>query len=715
MIYDEAFEKRKLEEILEQYKEVLENLKLVIRSLPSKYQHNPEVLDALLRQYENKERVLTEGLKKPYFARIDFKDDETKEENMCYIGKVGVTDFDQNTVTVDWRAPIASLYYDSNLGKTSYKAPEGIINGTLSLKRQYDIESGKLISFNDVDTVANDEILRPYLSVNADNRLKNIVSSIQSEQNEVIRKDLTDNIIVQGVAGSGKTTVALHRIAYLAYNYRNKIKSNQYMIIGPNKFFIKYISSVLPDLDVTDVPQLTYEEFTKEYLGEDFSLAKEKISKTDFNVNKFKMSLDYKTVIDEYINYLEKEKVLPLKDFCIKDFNILPKEEIRKIYDNIDDRYITDIESKIERTILMASTYLKNNQDKVLTALMAEYNKLLDNAKDNKTKTAINQTYDKIKKELESCGLSSSLRKYFTFRSKKTTALYSDMIRSIEKYYDNKDVKEIKDNEPKEKNTFTFEDLPGLVYLHYRLHGSGIYKDYRQTVIDEAQDYGTFNFYALKQVLSSSSFSIFGDLAQSIYDYRSIDNWNDVISKSFDNDCNLEYLLKSYRTTMEIMNSANLVLSHIGLKTATPVIRHGEDVRYLKIKENDYNRILERVNLLKEKDYQSIALISRDTAEAKEMADNLAKLGLDIKSIGEDNVDYDSGICSLSSELSKGLEFDAVILTDASEDKYSSKDNTDMKNLYVSMTRPLHELEILYDGEITLPLKKEAEKTFIKR
>lgn len=713
MIYDEAFEERKLEEILEQYKEVLEDLKLVIRSLPSKYQHNPEVLDALLRQYENKERILTEGLKKPYFARIDFKD-EKEFESMCYIGKVGVTDFDQNIVTVDWRAPIASLYYDSNLGKTSYKAPEGIINGTLSLKRQYDIESGKLISFNDVDTVANDEILRPYLSVNADNRLKNIVSSIQSEQNEVIRKDLTDNIIVQGVAGSGKTTVALHRIAYLAYNYRNKIKSNQYMIIGPNKFFIKYISSVLPDLDVTDVPQLTYEEFTKDYLGEDFSLVKEKISKTTFNANKFKMSLDYKTVIDEYIDYLEKDKVLPLKDFYIKDFNILPKEEIRKIYEDIDDRYITDIESKIERTILMASTYLKNNQDKMIKMLMAQCNELLDNAKDSKTKATISKTYAQIKKELESSGLSSSLRKYFTFRSKKTTALYGDMIKSIERYHENNDVKEIKDNEPKEKSTFTFEDLPGLVYLHYCLHGSGDYKDYRQTVIDEAQDYGIFNFYALKQVLSSSSFSIFGDLAQSIYDYRSIDNWSDVISQSFDNDCKLEYLLKSYRTTMEIMNSANLVLSHIGLKTATPVIRHGEDVRYLKIKENDYNRILERVNLLKEKDYQSIALISRNTDEAKEIADNLAKLGLDIKSIGEDNTDYDSGICSLSSELSKGLEFDAVILTDASEDKYSSKDNTDMKNLYVSMTRPLHELEILYDGELTLPLKEEVGKTLVK-
>lgn len=712
MIYDETFEKKKLEEILGQYKEVLEDLELVIRSLPNKYQHNPEVLDALLRQYENKKRVITEGLNKPYFARIDFKDD--KEENECYIGKVGVTDFDQNTVTIDWRAPIASLYYDSNLGKTSYKAPEGTITGVLSLKRQYDIESGKLISFNDVDTVANDDILKPYLSVNADNRLKNIVSSIQSEQNEVIRKDLTDNIIVQGVAGSGKTTVALHRIAYLAYNYRNKIKSNQYMIIGPNKFFIKYISSVLPDLDVTDVPQLTYEEFTKEYLGEDFIIIKEKISQTSFNANKFKMSLDYKRVIDKYLDYLEQKQVLPNKDFNIKEFSILPKEVIKEIYDNIDDKYTTDIESKIERTILMASSYLKDNHEKIMASLISQYNKLLDNAKDSKTKNAINNIYTKIKKELESSGLSSSLRKYFTFRNKKTTLLYNDMIKNIINYFENKEVIEIKDNEPKEKNVFTFEDLPGLIYLHYRLHGSKDYKQYRQTVIDEAQDYGTFNFYVLKQVLSSSSFSIFGDLAQSIYDYRSIDNWNDVISGSFNGDCKLEYLLKSYRTTMEIMNSANSVLDYIGLRTATPVIRHGENVRYLKVKENDYCTILKRVSLLKEKDYQSIALISRNNEEASIMADNLSKLGLDIKSISENSIDYDNGVCSVSSELSKGLEFDAVIITDASEEKYSSKNNTDMKNLYVSMTRPLHELEILYSTELSEPLKNDRQKVLVK-
>ena len=260
MRYDKEFEQEKLQETLAQYQEVLEELRLMMKALPNKYPNDSETLSVLLKKYENKERIMTEGLKKPYFARIDFKDDNRSEENSYYIGKVGITDFDQNIVTVDWRAPIASLYYDSNIGKTSYKAPEGTIIGSLNLKRQYEIENGKLLTFNDVDTVANDDILKPYLSVNADNRLKNIVSSIQAEQNEVIRKDISDNIIVQGVAGSGKTTVALHRIAYLAYNYRDIIQSNQYIIIGPNKFFMKYISSVLPDLDVTDVPQLTYEE-----------------------------------------------------------------------------------------------------------------------------------------------------------------------------------------------------------------------------------------------------------------------------------------------------------------------------------------------------------------------------------------------------------------------------------------------------------------------
>ena len=233
-------EKEKLESVIKQYHEVFEDVTLALNSQRKRPMSDPIAYNNILMQYENKLKVLENGFKKPYFARIDFTSNDDGKEEICYIGKVGVSDYDSNIITVDWRAPISSLYYDSNIGEVSYEAPEGTIKGKMSLKRQYDIEDGQLISYRDVDTVSNDEILKPYLGVNADNRLKNIVSSIQDEQNKIIRESINNNTICQGVAGSGKTTVALHRIAYLAYNFRDSIKSDQYMVIGPNKFFINY-------------------------------------------------------------------------------------------------------------------------------------------------------------------------------------------------------------------------------------------------------------------------------------------------------------------------------------------------------------------------------------------------------------------------------------------------------------------------------------------
>ena len=705
-------EKEHLKTTLEQYKEVIEDLKLTLKSLNDRQNMDAEALYNLIKHYENKLRIVEEGLNKPYFARIDFTGDKEKNTDICYLGKVGISDFDNNLITVDWRAPIASLYYDSNIGKASYKAPEGIITGSLSLKRQYEIEKGELLSYNDVDTVSNDEILKPYLGVNADNRLKNIVSSIQEEQNEIIRKDLIHNIVIQGVAGSGKTTVALHRIAYLAYNYRDKIKSDQYLVIGPNKFFINYISAVLPDLDVSDVPQWTYEEFVKNFLNEEFVIEDYGRMGKNINLNRFKLSMDYKKSIDYYVADLDKKEVLPNKDFDVKGFKILPKEVIQQIYSEIDNTYYRNLEAKMDRLVLLVSSYLKDQHEKLLSSFMTQYSTMVNQASTQKAKSTLLKNYEALKKELTGTGCSASLRKYLNFKNKKITTLYNDFLKNIDSYVNSEIADEMKKNQSKKKNTYAIEDLAALLYLGYKVKESKEFKKYRHTVIDEAQDYGEFNFYALKQILAASSFSVFGDLAQSIYDYRSIDNWKDVINQGFDGDCSLEYLRKSYRTTIEIMNSANEVLNQIGLTTAEPVIRHGEDVRFIKIVKDYYKQLLNHVLQLEGKQYDSIALISRDEKEAHKIKEEFSKLGKEIEEITFDNQSFHGGVCSVSSALAKGLEFDAVIVTDASEEKYQSNDTTDMKNLYVSMTRPLHELEIFYQDELTKPLQKYLQKSY---
>lgn len=706
-------EKEKLKNILEAYKEVIKYTELSIEALPKMYRDNPDLLNSLLSQAELKLINLNKGLDKPYFARIDFTDSEGGKKEVCYIGKVGVLDSDNKIITVDWRTPIASLYYDSNVGPASYEAPKGIIKGTLDLKRQIEIEKGNLISVQDVDAVSNDELLKPYLGVNADNRLKNIVSSIQCEQNAVIRENLRKNIIVQGVAGSGKTTVALHRIAYLVYNNRDKINPDQYMVIGPNKFFIDYISSVLPDLDVSNVPQLTFEELALDFVGEKFEIndSSHKIISSMTNspeksVDKYKTSMRYKQAIDRFIAYFE-QILIPDKDFEIRGFTVLNSETIKEIYDNMTGYATDDLQSKVDRCILLVSKKIEENREKLISRLgNFTYEEFQKHKNDSKAVIKIKKNFEAIKRELEN-NCYQSLKKYFSRVNTKIMTLYNTFVSHIEEYtQDNIGyLKKVTLGNIKNRKV-DFEDLAALIYLKERLKGTSIYRKYRHTVIDEAQDFGEFNFYVLNKIMNNGTFSIFGDLAQSIYSYRSVDNWDDVVKNSFDNQCEVLELLKSYRTTVEIMKAANNITNHIGLNSATPVIRHGDEVSVSRINEGSkiehiYNKILE----FKAKGYNSIAIISKTDAEAGKVNLELRKLGIDINHVSSSNEPYEGGICTIPSYLSKGLEFDAVILDNVSKKNYSSTNKIDMQLLYVSMTRPLHELDLIYDGEITMPLQ----------
>lgn len=710
-------EELKLKNVLEKYQEVIEDLELRIEFLPSKYRDNPLLLASFLEMYSRKLELMKKSKQKPYFARIDFKIDGDKSFNEYYIGKVGVINEDNETITVDWRAPISSVYYDSNVGRASYEAPEGVINGDLLLKRQYEIEKGKLLDFRDVDTVSNDEILKPYLSCNADSRLKSIVASIQSEQNDIIREKMYKNLIVQGVAGSGKTTVALHRVAYLVYNYMNRIKPEEYLVIGPNKFFVNYISEVLPDLDVNNVSQMTYDEIVKDLLQEDIDLlsSEYKLIESINNPNKMfferlRTSNLYKKALDKYLNDLNS-KVVPNKDFIIKGYTILPRNIIKEIFDSVDDQLLdySVMSKKVERTSLLVGKYIENNKASILDSITKQYNEKVESM-DRKDTQKERKKVGEIQKELNN-KCNQTLKKYFTLQTTKISSLYIDFLKNINNYikedgfdlreYTEKTIRDLKNKE------VAFEDLAALMYLKYRISGANEYEKYKHIVIDEAQDFGEFNFKALKKLMPKATFSIFGDLSQSIYQYRSIDDWHQVIENTFKNRCDIKYLLKSYRTTTEIINQANNVIEHLGLKKSEPVIRHGEEVEYIEFDDNQIDIIEQCLNEFEKNGYNSIAIISKTQEESSKINKELNERGVNAIDITDSNIEYKGGICTIPSYLAKGLEFDSVILTDASENMYNSNKIIDMKLLYVAMTRPLHELKILYSNEITQSLVKK--------
>lgn len=720
---EKSFQKEKeyLEETIKRFQEIIDDTELRLDAIPRMYGDNPLLLANLLSQYKKRLDLLKRTKNKPYFARIDFKNNENDILEECYIGKVGTFDDDNKLVTVDWRAPIASMYYDSNVGNASYEAPQGIIESELLIKRQYDIEEATLKGFQDVDTVSNDEILRPYLGVSADNRLKNIVATIQSEQNEIIREKIFNDMIIQGVAGSGKTTVALHRIAYLVYNNMKHIKPEQYLVIGPNKFFVNYISGVLPDLDVNNVSQLTYDEILKSLLGEDFILLPDenKLKQSINNSNKLffeklRVSMVYKKAIDKFLSDFSKT-IVPSENFVVKGYEILPRSFVNQIYENIEDDGTISYEilaKKMERTYLLLGKYIEDHYESLMSYIHNQfYEKIKGKSKAEIEKERKNLTY--VEKELRN-QCNQSLKKHFSNSRPKILNLYMVFLKNITKYLkiDEFDLvsqgKKVSDNIKSKK--IEFEDLGALIYLYYRIYGSNDFSKYRHTVIDEAQDFGEFNFYALKQLMPKSTFSIFGDLAQSIYQYCGVKNWDDVIDTTFDGKCELKYLKKSYRTTTEIMNSANNITEHLGLSTAEPVIRHGLDVEYSNVNGKLEDHLISILYKYIENGYSSIAIISKDENESTQINQLLVKKGISTNSITTADEEYRGGICTITSYLAKGLEFDGVIITDASENRFNSSNSTDMKLLYVSMTRPLHELHVLYTGELTKPLLEDFKK-----
>lgn len=652
---------------------------------------------------------------KPYFGSFDFRELESQNQTF-HIGKTDISK-DNEILVLDWRNPICTLYYEQNIGNVSYKAPLGLVEGILSQKKQILIEEGKLKQINDVDLVTSDELLQPYLNIHADNRMKNIIASIQHEQNSIIRIPATENIIVQGVAGSGKTSVALHRIAYLLYNSSNKINYNDFAIIGPNKYFLKYISSILPDLDTEEVVNFTFEEISQQIIND----KKYKIQFSNDEMDSFLLDKNFNVKTIKVKGTLEYKKALNefLKDYFMfhlqegiyfEDIEVIEKKYLQDglLFKN---GYYKKSNDFVKNTIQRIKDRAEDTYYELSRPLIAEMKKYPLKSQE---RNAIIYRTDTLKKMIYT-GCVRELKQLIKPLLIDPISLYKVFLENIHNYLkiDSSELEFIKNYTLKmlKKKIIPYSDLAAILYISILREKPSIFSKYKHVVIDEGQDYNLFQYDIIKTLFSNSNFSIFGDLSQSIYLHRSIKDWNELNNNVFGENCSILNMNKSYRTTKEITEKANLILNELNTQQAEPVVRNGNDVEIQYVeKETQYKFYLDSINEYINKGYESIAIICKYEKEMDYVSNIMTFLNFKYSIVKSSDLDYNAGICILTSYLAKGLEFDAVIINDASEEIYSSKSDYDMRLLYVAMTRALHELKIFYRGNLLIPIKDEHHK-----
>lgn len=714
----ENAEIKKVSDTIEIVKNNIEEYEMLYSNL-IKENSDKEFVRNMSKEYSNKLKNLRKALMTPYFARIDFKENNVNNVQKIYIGKTGILNDKYDVIVTDWRAPIASIYYDGQLGKVKYECPEGIIEGDLTKKRVYNIENSKLKDYHDIDITTNDEFLQECLNENSEARLKNIISTIQSEQNKIIRAKMSKPLIVQGVAGSGKTTVALHRIAYLVYTYEKEFNPDEFLIIAPNKFFLDYISNVLPDLGVDYVRQQTFEEFMFENIEGNIEI--EPINTELSNiVNKngdidlikdsasFKSSLIFKDIVDEFISDFLNNN-LPQEDFKVTDIIIFTNEEIREMFMELFKNNSINDSKRMLSGILQKR--LSNISDELIDRLTNARKKKIDEIDKNLDEEEIKKIRLNIFKETEYeiqqlfKGGKKLVQDYLkNFKIEKALTLYKKLINKkeyFEKYISDDLYIYILDNFKRniKLKKIEYEDLTPLFYLQNKFWGNINDLKLKHIVIDEAQDLGEFQFYIFKEILHPNvSMTILGDIAQGIYSYKGTNNWQKLNQNVFDNQATIEVLKESYRTSMEIMNEANTIINKIAdnenIILAQPIERHGDEVQHWKV-DSENNKIIKICEIIKkqlEVGHINIAIITKDFNESLELHKEITNYGVNVELISENLDKYTGGVIVIPSYLSKGLEFDSVIVSDFN--KYS-ENILDTKLLYVACTRAMHTLDII--------------------
>ena len=695
-----------LDKNIAQEQSLKEDIHTLLENYGAKDVEALSLIDNTQLMYETVKRDrsrLEKARKKPYFGRIDFYDEDSKKDEALYIGRVGISKNIIDKVVIDWRAPVASVYYENAVGPCEYTVQnEKTYAIDLLMKRTYEIENDTLKDFYDSDVVANDELLTKYLAKNKKAVLGEIIATIQKEQNEIIRKSPKQNVIVQGSAGSGKTTVAMHRISYILYNYDKEFLPEDFYIIGSNRILLNYITSVLPDLDVYGIRQMTMEQLFTRLLYEDWdehTMRVHALEKEDSFIH-IKGTLFWFQNLEEYCRKLEEETILAEDIFLEVP---VKTSSVRRTSSKVTFQKT----SKILLTAEAIAAYLNENPEVSIQNKIAMLNKrVMAKVHNEITGKDIRYTADD-KREIQ-----KKYRWYFGGKEWKTSIfeLYADFLEE----------QRLKGYQlPVPENDFDVYDLAALAYLYKRVKEIELVREASHVVIDEAQDFGMMVYSVLKFCMRNCTFTIMGDVSQNIHYGYGLNDWEALrklfLTGPYDS---FELLRKSYRNTIEISNFAMRILQHgnFPIYPVEPIIRHGKDVTMAQLSDDKelYRYTVEQVKHWKKEGLETIAIVCRDEKEAEKIK---KKLGKKLSVTGDDleNTEFGSGVMILPVAYTKGLEFDAVLLFDPSREKYPS-DDAHVKLLYVAATRALHELAVLYKdiltGLIADPVPEREQKIF---
>lgn len=695
-----------LDKNIAQEQSLKEDIHTLLETYGAKDVEALSLIDNTQLMYETVKRDrsrLEKARKKPYFGRIDFYDEDSKKDEALYIGRVGISKNIIDKVVIDWRAPVASVYYENAVGPCEYTVQnEKTYAIDLLMKRTYEIENDTLKDFYDSDVVANDELLTKYLAKNKKAVLGEIIATIQKEQNEIIRKSPKQNVIVQGSAGSGKTTVAMHRISYILYNYDKEFRPEDFYIIGSNRILLNYITSVLPDLDVYGIRQMTMEQLFTRLLYEDWdehTMRVHALEKEDSFIH-IKGTLFWFQNLEEYCRKLEEETILAEDIFLEVPVKI---SSVRRTSSKVTFQKT----SKILLTAEAIAAYLNENPEVSIQNKIAMLNKrVMAKVHNEITGKDIRYTADD-KREIQ-----KKYRWYFGGKEWKTSIfeLYADFLKE----------QRLKGYQlPVPENDFDVYDLAALAYLYKRVKEIELVREASHVVIDEAQDFGMMVYSVLKFCMRNCTFTIMGDVSQNIHYGYGLNDWEALrklfLTGPYDS---FELLRKSYRNTIEISNFAMRILQHgnFPIYPVEPIIRHGKDVTMAQLSDDKelYRYTAEQVKHWQKEGLETIAIVCRDEKEAEKIK---KKLGKKLSVTGDDleNTEFGSVVMILPVAYTKGLEFDAVLLFDPSREKYPS-DDAHVKLLYVAATRALHKFAVLYKdiltGLIADPVPEREQKVF---